>query len=111
MSDMAGDTRRSSDRRSSRTTLFWGCVFSALAPLCIGFFWAGWVTAGEADRMAASAVAKARTELATQVCFNRFLASPDAVRHLAALRNADPWARGDLLMRDGWTAIPGTSKD
>jgi hypothetical protein len=111
MSEVAAEIRRSSNRGPSRATLFWACVFSALAPLCIGFFWAGWVTAGEAHRMAASAVAKARTELATEMCFHRFLASPDAVAHLAALRETDPWARGDLLVRDGWTAIPGTSKE
>jgi hypothetical protein len=111
MSEVAGDIGRLSGRRPSRTTLFWACVFSALAPLCIGFFWGGWVTAGEAHWMAVSAVAKARRELAADVCFNRFLASPDAVAHLAALRKADPWARGDLLLHDGWTAIPGTSKE
>jgi hypothetical protein len=111
MSDVAGDHRLSSVRRPSRTTLVWACVLSALTPIGIGFFWGGWVTSGEAHRMAMSAVNKARTELATEVCFHRFLAAPDAAAHLAALRSADPWARGDLLIRDGWTAIPGTSKD
>jgi hypothetical protein len=111
MSEVVGEIGRCSSRGPSRATLFWACVLSALAPLCLGFFGAGWVTAGEAHRMAAFAVAKARSELATDVCFHRFLASPDAVAHLAALRETDPWARGDLLVRDGWTAIPGTSKD
>jgi hypothetical protein len=111
MSDVAGDIGRFSTRRLTKATLVWACVLSALAPLCIGFFWAGWVTAGEAHRMAAFAVAKAHRELATEVCFHRFLASPDAVAHLAALRNTDPWARGEMLARDGWTAIPGTSKE
>jgi hypothetical protein len=91
--------------------LFWACVFSALAPVGIGFFWGGWVTAGEAHRMVATAVDRARTELATDVCFHRFLSAPDAAAQLAALRDVEPWARGDLLVRDGWTAIPGTSKD
>ena len=111
MSEVAADIGRLSARQPSRRTLLWACVFSALAPLCVGFSWGGWVTAGEAHRMAASAVAKARKELAAEVCFNRFLASPDAVAHLAALRSTDPWARGDVLVRDGWTAIPGASKE
>ncbi len=111
MGVVAGDRRLLGERRLSRTTLFWACVFSALAPVGIGFFWGGWVTAGEAHRLATTAVDKARTELATEVCFHRFLAAPDAAAHLAALRKVDPWARGDLLVRDGWTAIPGTSHD
>jgi hypothetical protein len=111
MSSTGLDPRPSGDRRLSRAMLFTVCLLSALAPVCIGFFWGGWVTASEAHRMAMTAVYKARTELATDVCFNRFLASPDAKAALATLRNVDPWARGDLLVRDGWTAIPGTSKD
>ena len=110
MSDVAGVSRHSSSWRPTRTTLFWSCVFSALAPVCVGFFWGGWVTASEVHRIASNAVYRARTELATDVCFHRFLAAPDAKAHLAALRRVDPWARGDLLVRDGWTAIPGSSK-
>jgi hypothetical protein len=49
-------------------------------------------------------------ELATEVCVNRFISAPDAATHLAALRNTDPWARSDLLVKDGWTMIPGTSQ-
>jgi hypothetical protein len=90
--------------------LFWACMLSAMAPVCVGFFWGGWVTAGEAHRMAATAVSRARTELATEVCFNRFLAAPDVAAHLAELRDADPWARGDLLVHDGWATIPGAKK-
>ena len=111
MSSTGLDRRSPDDRRPSRAALLGACLVSAALPVCIGFFWGGWVTAGEAHRMAATAVNKARTELATDVCFNRFLAAPDAKAHLAALRNVDPWARGDELVRDGWTAIPGTSRD
>ena len=44
-------------------------------------------------------------------CVNRFVAAPDAAAHLAELRDADPWARSDLLIRDGWTTVPGTTDE
>lgn len=109
MSDAVGAGRRGV-WRASKTTLFWSCVFSALAPVAIGFFWGGWATPGEAHRMAVSAADKARMELAAEVCVNRFVSAPDAAAHLAALRSTDPWARSDLLVKDGWTAIPGLSQ-
>jgi hypothetical protein len=107
MSDAVGTGRRRGEWRASKTTLFWSCVFSALAPVAIGFFWGGWATPGEARRMAVSAADKARMELAAEVCVNRFVSAPDAAAHLAALRSTDPWARSDVLVKDGWTAIPG----
>ena len=107
----ATDARgRRGEWRASKTTLFWCCVLSALAPVAIGFFWGGWTTAAEAHRMAASAADKARTELAAEVCVSRFVSAPNAATQLAALRNTDPWARSDLLAKDGWTTIPGVSK-
>ena len=60
--------------------------------------------------MAASAADKARMELAAEVCVDRFVSAPDAAAHLAALHGTDPWARSDLLVKDGWTTIPGMSK-
>ena len=75
--------------------------------IAIGFFWGGWVTSGESARIAARAATHARTDLAASVCVSRFVAAPDAATQLATLRKTDPWARTDLLQKDGWTTLPG----
>ena len=95
--------------RASITTLFWACVISALLPIAAGFFWGGWTTAWSANRMASLAENKARTELMAELCVSRFSAATDAAAHLAELRDTDPWARSELLIKDGWTGIPGMS--
>src|ERR1700683_5197940 len=102
MSAHAQTRQRWSDYRPSKTTWFWSCVGSVAATLAVGFFWAGWVTAGESAAMSAHAANKARTDLAATVCVNRFVAAPDAATQLATLRKTDPWARTELLQKGGW---------
>jgi hypothetical protein len=107
MSTQSGFRQRWSDYRPSKTAWFWSCVGSVVATIAVGFFWCGWVTAGEAGNMATTAVAHARTQLAASVCVSRFVSAPDAASQLDTLRKTDPWARTDLLQKDGWTTLPG----
>jgi hypothetical protein len=107
MSTQLGTRQRWSDYRPSKTAWFWSCAGCVAATVALGFFWGGWVTSGEAARMAARAADQARTELAASVCVSRFVAAPDAATQLATLRKTDPWARTDLLEKGGWTTVPG----
>ncbi len=106
MSSRAG-LQRWNDYRPSKAGWVWSCIGCVVATVAVGFFWCGWVTAGESVKMAARAADRARTELAASMCVSRFVTAPDAADHLAALRKADPWARTDLLQKDGWTRLPG----
>ena len=107
MSAHVGTGHGWSDWRPSKTLWFWSCIGCVLATLAVGFFWGGWVTSGESAQMARRAADKARTELAASVCVSRFVAAPDAATQLATLRKTDPWARTELLQKDGWTKVPG----
>jgi hypothetical protein len=107
MSTQSGYGQRWNDYRPSKRTWFWSCVGCVVATIAVGFFWGGWVTAGEAASMGARAADRARTDLAASVCVSRFVAAPDAATQLAALRKTDPWARDDVLRKGGWTNVPG----
>ena len=107
MGTQSGFRQRWSDYRPSKTAWFWSCAGCVVATIAVGFFWGGWVTAGEAGSMATTAAAHARTQLAASVCVSRFVSAPDAATQLATLRKTDPWARTDLLQKGGWTAVPG----
>jgi len=103
----AGYRERWTDYRPTKSMWLWSCVGCVVATLAVGFFWGGWVTAGESASMAARAADRARTDLAASVCVSRFVAAPDAATQLATLRKTDPWARDDVLRKGGWTHVPG----
>src|ERR1700761_404375 len=103
MSAQVGTGHGWSDWRPTKALWFWSCVGCVVATLAVGFFWGGWVTAGESAQMSRQAAEKARPDLAASVCVNRFVSAPDAATQLATLRKTDPWARTELLQKGGWT--------
>jgi hypothetical protein len=107
MGTQSGIRQRWSDYRPSKAGWLGSCIGCVVATVAIGFFWGGWVTSGESAKMAVRAADRARTELAASMCVSRFVTAPDAAELLAALRKTDPWARPDLLQKDGWTRLPG----
>lgn len=89
---------------------FWGAVIGALALVIIGFAWAGWMTSGRAERMAAE---RARAEVVSAlvpVCLERFQRDPQAEERIAQLRGAQAYQRRDLVMNFGWATLPGTDR-
>jgi len=101
--------KRWDDYRPTKATWLWSCVACVAATLAVGFFYAGWVTSGEATEMSARAAARARVDMAASVCVSRFVTAPDAATQLAAFRKTDPWARTKLLLQGGWTTLPGVN--
>lgn len=51
----------------------------------------------------------ARTQLAATACVAGFNHGPDAVAQLAALRKADSYQRGDMIVKGGWVTMPGST--
>src|SRR5690242_8767255 len=67
-------SRRWEDSRPSKAILFWACVAAILVTMAAGFGWGGWVTGGTSLATAATAADKARGDLASAICVERFTA-------------------------------------
>ena len=100
--------RRWEEYRPSKSMWFWSTAACVVATMIIGFTWGGWMTGGTATRMAESAAADARAQLAAAVCVTRFEESKDAAAQLAALKEAYSYQRRSLIEAKGWTTLPGT---
>ena len=89
----------------------WGGVAGAVALAVVGFTWGGWLTAGKAEAAATQRVNAAVVAALAPVCADRFQRGTDVAANLAALKQADAWARAELVEKGGWAAVPGRAAD
>ena len=88
----------------------YGAACGAAALAVIGFSWGGWVTGRTAQQMAAD---QSRTDVVaalSPVCEDQAKRDPQMVERVAALKSADSWSRADLVMKNGWATMPGTTE-
>ena len=88
----------------------YGAACGAAALAVIGFSWGGWVTERTAKQMAAD---QSRTDVVaalSPVCEDQAKRDPQMVERVAALKSADTWSRADLVMKNGWATMPGTTE-
>ena len=88
----------------------YGAACGAIAVTVIGFNWGGWVTGGTARQMASE---QARTEVVTaltSICLDQSKRDPQLAERVALLKAASSYERGDLVMKNGWATMPGTSE-
>lgn len=104
---MSGFGERFGSYRASKGMLFGCCAATAIATMIVGFTWGGWVTGGSAEERAELASEIAVAELAAGICFNRFMASPNARTELVALKEESSYRRDDMLADGGWTTFAG----
>ncbi len=103
-----GLSQRWDELQPSKTMLTWACVGSIAATLVVGFTWGGWVTGGTAQDMAGKAGDEARGQLASVVCAESFMASPDAAVQLAALKElSGSYQQRQFVEKGGWAVMPG----
>ena len=93
------------DFRASKAVLFWSCAGCIIATMVVGFTWGGWVTGGSAQERADEAAEQAVAELAADICFKRYLASPDVRVNLAALNEESSYRRSGVLEDGGWVTL------
>jgi hypothetical protein len=82
----------------------------AVAFAVIGFSWGGWVTGGTARTMAAD---QSKAEVVTAlslICVDQSKRDPQLVERVALLKAASSYERGDLVMKNGWATMPGTTE-
>jgi hypothetical protein len=63
----------------SRTRLLQGIALGVVATLVIGFSWGGWVTAGRAKSMAATAGTNGQMSVLVPLCVTQFMVTDGAV--------------------------------
>ena len=96
--------------QASKTVLFWACAGSVIIATVVGFSWGGWVTGGSAQAMAEQSAAQARQEVAAVVCVDRFMAAPDMLAQLTALKGIErSYQRGKFVEDGGWAIMPVSS--
>src|SRR5215217_648530 len=82
----------------------------ALALAIVGFNWGGWVTGGTARQMAAEQSKADVVAALSLICVDQSKRDPQLVERVAALKTASSWTRGDLVMKNGWATMPGTTE-
>lgn len=103
--------QRWNDLQPSKTMLFWSCAGSVVAALVVGFAWGGWVTGGTAREMAETAGDASRSELASVICVEKFLAAPDAQAQLTELKAIDSsYRQRQVIEAGGWAVMPNNDK-
>jgi hypothetical protein len=88
----------------------YGAACGAVALAVIGFSWGGWVTGGTARTMAAD---QSKAEVVTAlslICVDQSKRDPQLAERVAAIKTASSWNRGDLVMKNGWATMPGTTE-
>jgi len=88
----------------------YGAACGAVALAVIGFSWGGWVTGGTARTMAAD---QSKAEVVTAlslICVDQSKRDPQLVERVALLKAASSYERGDLVMKNGWATMPGTTE-
>jgi hypothetical protein len=99
--------QRWNDLQPSKTLLVWSCIGSVAAALVVGFVWGGWVTGGTARSMASAAGDQGRHDLASVICVENFLASPDAQAKLVDLKAiSSAYAQRQFIETGGWAVMP-----
>lgn len=84
-------------------------LYGAVTLAVAGFSWGGWVTGGTARQVAAD---QSRTDVValSLICVDQSKRGPQLAERLAALKTASSWNRGDLVMKNGWATMPGTTE-
>jgi hypothetical protein len=88
----------------------YGAVCGAAALAVIGFSWGGWVTGSTARAMAAD---QSRTDVVlalSLICVDQSKRDPQLAERVAAIKAASSWNRGDLVIKNGWATMPGTTE-
>ena len=92
-----------------KPTLY-GATGGAIALAVIGFSWGGWVTASTARQIAADQSRADVVAALAPICVDQSKRDPQMAEKVSALKAASSWSRGDLVMKNGWATLPGTTE-
>ena len=87
----------------------YGAACGAIALAIVGFSWGGWVTGGTARTMAADQSKADVVAALSLICVDQSKRDPQLAERVEAIKAASSWNRGDLVMKNGWATMPGTT--
>jgi hypothetical protein len=99
--------QRWSEKRPTKTLLFWSCVASAVLTMIIGFTWGGWVTGGTARQMAVTMADDTVVKRLAPICVVQSTRDLGKSGKLVALKEESSWQRGEYIGKQGWATMPG----
>ena len=88
----------------------YGAACGAAALAIAGFSWGGWVTAGTARTMVADQSQAAVVASLSLICVDQSKRDPQLAERVAAIKAASSWNRGDLVIKNGWATMPGSTE-
>lgn len=91
--------------RPDKGTLVWSFLAGVVVTVAVGFWGFDWYTAGGARAAADEAADEARIGLASAICVERFMTSPDAAAQLAALKEESSWSRDGFIEDGGYVTF------
>src|SRR4051812_11865294 len=95
----------------SLTRLLQGAAAGAVAAIAVGFYFAGWTTAGTAQEKIQKAEQASVVRVLAPICADKFQRAADAGTNLKALNAADSWKRDEMIEKAGWTTFPGSEPE
>jgi hypothetical protein len=103
--------RRWDDYQPSKTTLVMACAATAVVTMIVGFNWGGWVTGGTSESQAEAAGDKARSELVSAICIEKFNAASDKAAQLVTLKAiTESYKKREFVEAGGWATMPGQTQ-
>lgn len=86
----------------------YGALIGAVCVGIVGFSWGGWMTGGNANKMATSMSRDDVASALVPVCLDIARTDPQRAQKLATIRKAASYKRRDAVMESGWATIPGS---
>lgn len=83
-----------------------GAAFLSIA----GFSWAGWMTKGDANKMASRMAQSEVVAALVPICVDLSRTDTDRIAKLAAIRLETPYKRREAIMEAGWATVPGSDR-
>lgn len=94
-------------RGESLMRLVQGAALGCAAMLGVGFGFAGWVTGGEAAKLAEDSANKATVSIAAPICVENFQRGQDAAGQMAQFKRTSSWQQGAFIEKGGWAMMSG----
>jgi hypothetical protein len=101
----------SQETRAALTPALWGAAGGAVALAIVGFTWGGWVTGGNAEKLAKSQVETAVVAALSPVCVEKFRQEAGASANLAEMKKISyAWEQTRFIEKGGWATAPGATE-
>lgn len=93
-----------------KSSVFWIVIGAIILTMYLGFSQAGWVTAGNASRMAEDASEDAVIARLAPICVTQFGQDLESDQRLAEFKELTSSSRRSTYVKDqGWATMPGES--